>query len=317
LAQERPVIVGTNDWLFLSAELRHLGQFRAEAPAPAAEGSPAATGHPFAAIVDTARQLRAIGIDLLLVPVPLRAVVYADKLGWSAPLDSRGLPERADAEHRAFYARLEREGVPTLDLTDAFIAARTNEADAGTLCCRQDTHWSPRGCALAARVIGARFAASDWARVQPRHAYAVRPEPVTIAGDLRLLLGEDAQPVERLVVERVSEVRDGAPTPAGLDAQSPVLVLADSHGLVFHDGAELHAQDAGLVDHLALAFGFPVDRIARRGSAATSVRIDLARKAYARPESLLTRKLVIWCFAARELTEADGWRAIPLLKPAS
>ena len=35
------------------------------------------------------------------------------------------------------------------------------------------------------------------------------------------------------------------------DRTSPVLVLGDSHVLVFHDGGDMHAAGAGLPDQLA------------------------------------------------------------------
>ncbi len=40
--------------------------------------------------------------------------------------------------------------------------------------------------------------------------------------------------------------------------ESPVLLLGDSHALVFHAGEDLHGSGAGLADHLALSLGFPV-----------------------------------------------------------
>ena len=77
----------------------------------------------------------------------------------------------------------------------------------------------------------------------------------------------------------------------------------------------MHAEGSGLSDHLAAALAMPVDLIARRGSAATSVRIDLARRTRADPEFAAAKKVVVWCFAARELTESAGWRDVPLFPP--
>jgi alginate O-acetyltransferase complex protein AlgJ len=91
------------------------------------------------------------------------------------------------------------------------------------------------------------------------------------------------------------------------DRQSPVLLIGDSHNLVFHAGGDMHATGAGLPDHLAAALGFPVDLEAVRGSGATAPRINLAR----RRDNLAGKRAVIWCFTVREFTESNtGWRAV-------
>jgi alginate O-acetyltransferase complex protein AlgJ len=40
--------------------------------------------------------------------------------------------------------------------------------------------------------------------------------------------------------------------------------------------------------------------------------VNLLRRAQADPDYLGGKRLVIWCFAARELTESDGWRHVPI-----
>jgi alginate O-acetyltransferase complex protein AlgJ len=78
----------------------------------------------------------------------------------------------------------------------------------------------------------------------------------------------------------------------------------------------MHARGAGLPDQLGYELGFPVDLIAVRGSGATPARINLMRKARRDPDWLRGKKLVIWCFAAREFTESDGWTKVPLTSAA-
>jgi len=50
-----------------------------------------------------------------------------------------------------------------------------------------------------------------------------------------------------------------------------------------------------------------------RGSGATPARINLLRQARANPD-YLKKKLVIWCFTAREFTESNGWQKVPIVK---
>jgi alginate O-acetyltransferase complex protein AlgJ len=56
-----------------------------------------------------------------------------------------------------------------------------------------------------------------------------------------------------------------------------------------------------------------VDLVAVRGSGATPARVNLLRRA--RTEGYLAKKkVVIWCFGAREFTEASGWQKVPVVK---
>jgi alginate O-acetyltransferase complex protein AlgJ len=94
-----------------------------------------------------------------------------------------------------------------------------------------------------------------------------------------------------------------------------VILLGDSHTLVFHSGGDMHASGAGLADQLALELGFPVDLIGVRGSGATPARISLYRRVRGDADYLKKKKLLIWCFTAREFTEAtSGWRIVPVTK---
>ena len=102
--------------------------------------------------------------------------------------------------------------------------------------------------------------------------------------------------------------------PVDPNPNSPVILMADSHGLIFHVGGDMLASGAGLADQLALEMGFAVDLIAVRGSGATPARVNLYRRAK-RKGYLAKKKVLIWCIAAREFTESvDGWGKVPVLK---
>ena len=72
----------------------------------------------------------------------------------------------------------------------------------------------------------------------------------------------------------------------------------------------MHAVGAGLPDRLATGFGMPLDLVAVRGSGATAARWNLAR----RHDNLSGKKLVIWCFTARDFTEGGHWDKVPVIK---
>ena len=55
-----------------------------------------------------------------------------------------------------------------------------------------------------------------------------------------------------------------------------------------------------------------VDLVAVRGAASTAARVNLLRRAQRDPAYWDGKRMVVWCFAARELTEGDGWPVVPI-----
>ena len=296
---------GREGWLFFGPELAGLaaGRFWG-ASASRAERDP------LPAILDFQAQLDAAGIELLLVPVPAKAAVYPEMLGATDPAASPppSPPARVDLHQQEFYELLRQKGVHVLDLVPEFRRRRL-EAE-GPLYCRQDTHWSGRACALAAELIAREIGDRPWRSAIGRRTYATETRPVEITGDLWRMLGDPALPKEKLALTFVGTRVGERLEPVAPWRESPVLLLGDSHNLVFHAGGELHAVGAGLPDHLARVLGFPVDLVAVRGSGATSARLTLLR----REDNLAGKKLVIWCLSAREFTAGQEWRKVPVLR---
>jgi alginate O-acetyltransferase complex protein AlgJ len=292
-AGESMTVAGSDGWLFLRSELRHIGvgPFWGEAAAKVSKASAPDKADPLPSIVDFHAQLKALGIELILAPVPCKALVYAEKLGGPAA-------GRIDAVHQEFYQQLAAKGVTVLDLADAFAKAKVKGPD---LYCKTDTHWSPYACELAAKLVKERLGAPAWLQAKPG-AFTTAVEKRTIVGDLTDGKGSEELPV------RVVTGADGA---ALEDKASPIILLGDSHTLVFHAGQDLHGTGAGLADQLAAELGMAVDVIGVRGSGATPARVNLLRRAKANPAYLAGKKVVIWCFAAREFTESSGWSLVP------
>lgn len=297
------VAAGMDGWLFLTSELRFLsrGPFWGDAAATAARTRQAQAADPLPAIVDFNRQLKERGIDLLLVPVPPKAAVYADKV----VEQSAQRPDEAAPYLRQFYDKLRERGVDVLDLAPVF--ARNREDAHGPVYCRTDSHWSGVGCVLAAEAIAERVRMKIGAGV--RNDYAAEWRVASIQGDLAGLPGERGNTAAEAIALRGITSKNGAAA-VQPDASSPLLVLGDSHTLVFHD---FLGERAGLIDQLAQELGFAPDLIGTRGSGATAVRVSLYRKARSDAGYLAKKKMVVWCFAAREFTEADqGWVVQPV-----
>jgi len=300
------VVQGSDGWLFLPAELRMLSFPRfwgADAPKTSRSPKPE-WADPLPAIVNFHTQLKARGITLLLVPVPPKASIYPEKLFGTGSTPSA--PTTAPIAN--FLAALREAGVETLDLAPLFTANRAGAH--GPMFCATDTHWSGSACVLAAQEI-ADSIRSKLPTPAP-NTFQAEWKSVPIQGDLLTLAGaaSTTPSPEKIDVRSISHSGSGAPVDP--DPSSPLLLLGDSHTLVFHD---FLAERSGLADQLAHELGFAPDVIGTRGSGATPVRLSLFRRSVKDPAYLTHKKVVVWCLSAREFTEADsGWQLVPLTK---
>lgn len=290
---ESRVIEGRDGWLFLANELRHLAKGD-EWVAPDTPPEPA-HADPLPALTTLKTQLDELGIELLVVPVPAKAVMYPENLPGPA-LENPG-PSGASA----FLKHLREKGFTTVDLEALY-----RKTDSGPLLyCKTDTHWSPRGVEIAAETVGDLLKKTDWyPEADTMEISREDPVDLRIRGDLA-----DGTHSETLPWRKISSPED---RPL-IDEASPVLVLGDSHTLVFSEGGDMHAESGGFVEHLAHTLQMPVERIANRGSASTPPRVTLFRKAAGNEKWLTDKKVVIYTFTVRELTESlNGWRILPV-----
>jgi alginate O-acetyltransferase complex protein AlgJ len=290
---------GLDGWIFFDKELRHLAAPRYWSEPGAAVD---ATQDPLPAILDFQAQLNKAGIELIVVPVPAKAAIYPDKLAASIP-PPPATPGDLAEQDAAFLKALESRGVRVLDLTADFLKARGKGLETH---CRTDTHWSPEGIRIAAAKIAQSISSAPWVRDQGRQPAQSEIAQIPIRGDLA---APDAPP-ETLPARIVSSQAGAGSAGIPDSRQSPVVLLGDSHNLVFHTGAEMHATGAGLPDQLFLELGFPMDVVAVMGSGSTAARRSLAR----RKDNLAGKKVVVWCFSTREFTQGQGWAKVQVVK---
>jgi hypothetical protein len=298
---------GADGWLFFGGELRllSLGRFWGDDAAKVSRAHKPELADPVPAILDFQQQLKARGIELLVVPVPPKAAIYPEKI---VPGFDVRTTDPAPALHR-FYEELRGAGIDVLDLSALFIQNRDNSR--GAVFCRTDSHWSGIGCVLAAQAIADKVRSKLPQPATPKE-YASDWKEVQVSGDLDGLVSHEIHKpgLEKIAVQSVSEKGNGAVVEP--DANSSLLLLGDSHTLVYHD---FLAERAGLLDQLALQLGFAPDLIGTRGSGATPVRLQLYRRGVKDAGYLAKKKVVVWCFAAREFTEAtEGWAKAPVAK---
>jgi alginate O-acetyltransferase complex protein AlgJ len=289
---------GQDGWAFLRQEIAHLGK----GPLTKESVAPAVT-----AISSWQKALAQKGVELVVLPIPAKAEIYPDKFMKGAD------PQALKGRLALLFTELQSNGVAAVDLAAALHERRATEAPEDPSYCLRDAHWSPKTARLAAEKI------ADLARKPAAPAGAPKIQlgaerPLKISGDLLDDPAVKPQGAETVLIVPcgTGEGQDLTPVPAAKDA--PVILLGDSHTLVFSEGASqgFHCQGAGLLDHVQERFGFPVMQYSVPAGGANNARMKLARDAFARPEFWQGKKLVIWCFAVRELT--DKWREIPVSK---
>ncbi|MHB1462862.1 MAG: alginate O-acetyltransferase AlgX-related protein [Armatimonadota bacterium] len=298
------VVQGADGWLFFTPELQYLtaGTFWGPQAAAVSKATNKADADPLPAILDFKAQLAKAGIDLLMVPVPAKAQIYPEML------DTRLKGAALDEVQKNFYSLLTKNGVKVLDLAPVFRSGKATTS--APLYCKQDTHWSSAACQLAARQIAQVVVKAPWFKAVPKRQYVQSSKEITITGDLWGMLNDKTVAKETLPVKIIQEKTAQGLAPVGSWRQSPVVLLGDSHNMVFSIGGDMLVSGAGLPDQLAGALGVPVDVVAVRGSGATPARVNLLR----RGDKLAGKKLVIWCFTVREFTEGQGWKKIPIIK---
>jgi len=287
---------GVDDWFFHRRELHaySVGPFWGDAATAIYPGTSACD--PLTAIVSCHRELSKAGIALILVAVPGKLSIGA------SALDPRlACTERIDGDHQVFYRLLEEQGVSVIDLVPDFAALWARGIPPF---CRQDSHWSPAGMAVACERIAERVVGHPWHGARRKQAATSRSLDVEVAGDLAALARADVAK-ERLHIEQWFLDGQGITT----DRQSPVVLLGDSHTLVFSNG--LLADHAGLPDHLAAKLGYAVDNVGNQANGANQSRIALAR----RRDNLAGKRCLVWVLSVRNFTaSSDGWKIVPLTR---
>jgi hypothetical protein len=306
-ASQTPVVSGHEGWLFLPAELRHIaaGKFWGPDAAKVSKATKPENADPLPAILDFKAQLDKAGIELILVPVPAKALTYPEPLLGKEPASTP--PARADESHQQFYEELKRNGVTVVDLLPDLLAARAG----GQMFCKTDTHWTGEATVITAKKIAELLKDKPWLKDAAPLKTTADVKELSVQGDLARM-ADAANPASETLKLRFIANEDGSAVAS--DPKSPVLLLGDSHTLVFNAGGDMLASGAGLPDQLAHELGVPVDLIGVRGSGATPARINLMRKARADAGYLPGKKAVVWCFTVREFTESSGWSKVPVVK---
>ena len=300
------VYLGHDGWLFYRPDVDYVTGAPFLDPATIRHRALAAAVQPdpVKAIVDFRDQLAARGIELVVVPVPMKPGVEADKL--SARAEQNLLLQNPSFSE--FTARMQKAGIRLFDPA-AVLAERRAVAANAPLFLQTDTHWRPEIMELIAEKLAA-FIQSPGPTSQA--TFQVSEKEVTGVGDIaRMLKLPESQSVYRPETVTIHEVLAGN-GPWRPSKTADILLLGDSFSNVFALGALGWGESAGFAEHLSRALGErPLDCILRNSDAAFATREILSRELVRGRDRLAGKKLVVWQFAARELAIGD-WKMLEM-----
>ncbi|MBO7059930.1 MAG: hypothetical protein J6W54_02370 [Fibrobacter sp.] len=317
----RDTTVSSDRWLYYRQDVEFLVQ-----PSPL-DARSAKLDNPIQAILRFRDQLKAKGVELLVVIVPGKPSIYPERL--------TGRKSRAGNSIRShgkvILDSLAKLGLHTVDLYTPLLTAKVSDADLGPLYLNDDTHWTPRGAELAAAVIALNVRLLADAGVidigENKVEYVASDSLADRIGDIGEMSGLNkfgtfkVQKVTGHVVSQQSvskrieppadslsdsvAVYDTTKTPFKDDfRKSKILILGDSFSRIYQTDAPVNA---GWIAHFAMNLDCPVSSIVSDGGASTLVREKLARKAGV----LKGKKLLIWEFVERDLRfGAEGWKEV-------
>lgn len=286
----RQVVIGKDGWLFFRPAIDSLtgyGPLRAEPDSVAKDPSRPPWAGPRLAILEFGKQLDELGVELVLVPIPVKPMIYPEKLG----LDSAAGPLR-HPDASGFFAELKAAGIEVLDITDAMHSAK----EKGDVFLKQDTHWTPFGLEIAAKEIAQFVQSRPWFAELETREFEQTKTSVAHTGDLvdKLDLATPRFEPEAVEIQQLLK-------PEIRDRDSPVVLLGDSFTNIFSASEMNWGKDGGFAERLSAKLGISIDTIAQNGQASTGVRRTLASRRGSAREMREKKKIVIWAIAARDL----------------
>ncbi len=305
-AGNEQVYLGHDPWLFYRADVDHvigppfLDPVRMKQRLHASRVQP----DPIKAIVDFRNQLAARGIDLVVLPVSVKPSVEGEMLAVSNANRTQASGALPNPSFNEFKARIEREKVRLFDPAPFLMERGRN----GHRYLETDTHWRPETMELVAERL------ADFLQLPPAAAStspSIIEKEIVARGDIAAMLklsrGDKFFPPETVTIRQVA-IGNALWRPS---KEADVLLLGDSFSNIFSFEAMGWGESAGFAEHLSAALRRPIDCILRNSDASFATREILSNELARGRDRLAGKKLVVWEFAARELSFGN-WKLLDL-----
>jgi len=296
LGNEKVILGG--DWLFYSP-----GVWALTAPPGPQKGS----GSPLEVIMDFHSQLQQRGIQLLILPAPIKPLYYPQKISPSlgegdTPLSFPGFDD--------LKTKLEAQGIWVYDPQP--LLTKLEKESGIPLFLRTDTHWRPETVYTMARDLAAYISQKDLLTKRNPHPLSLVPITISHTGDIAQMLPLEEQhpllapeevPLQQVVVKNNQPWRE--------DREGEILFLGDSFANIYSHSTMGWGESAGLVEHLSFYLNAPIDRIVQNDQGAFATRQALQKDLARGRNPLSGKKILIWEMAIRELT-LGRWESLSL-----
>ncbi|HXV62324.1 MAG TPA: hypothetical protein VEK15_16605, partial [Vicinamibacteria bacterium] len=264
---------------------------------------------PRVALRDFADELALRNITLVVVPTPVKPTVHPEHLARGSGFE-RGV---VNPSRERFLREMRETGILVFDPLPVMLEIKVETGI--PLYLGTDTHWRPE----TVEALASRLATFVDEHVElpslPSADYRARETVVSNTGDTAELLDlprpESHYPKERVSVRTIETATGESWRP---DASADVLVLGDSFSNVFSLGPMGWGESGGLVEQLSYVMQRPLDRLARNDDGAFASRQMLADELRRGRDRLDGKRVVVYQFAERELSQGD-WKLLDLGEP--
>ena len=248
--------------------------------------------NPLPRLLELKKYLDSENIQLLVVPIPVKEEIYADKLVPGTPAD-----RCVNVNGREFIREMLTAGIDVLDLYPALMAARAGDEPLHYSYQRYDTHWALPGMLAALEQLAARVTQYSWYASSGAQPGSLQMQETSTVreGDLVAHLPDAEKPKFAADTLAAMKVFKGLePYKGGKNA--PILLMGDSFTGVFES---VDQKSGGPGSLLAYATGLDVQVVTSWGGGPGVYHRMMKMK-----KDMQSKRLVIYMMTARDFWQS-------------
>lgn len=262
---------------------------------------------PRAAIIDFRDKLKARGIELIVMPVPVKPMIQPDKL---SPRYSAGADVIQNPSYKEFVSEMTANGVRILDVSADLIAQKRSVNRPQYL--ETDTHWTAEAMECAAKSLATYIQQEKLLAAGVGADYQCGNMEVANLGDIAAMLKLPAdQNIYKKQTLTINPITKGGEAWAP-DKSSDVMLMGDSFFNIYSLEGMGWGSGAGFVEQLSYELKHPLDKIVINAGGSFATRKELDNRMKRGQDPLAGKKLVIYEFAMRDLMVGD-WKIYPMV----
>lgn len=255
--------------------------------------------NPLPRMVELKNYLDSLGVQLLVVPVPVKEEIYGDKIvpGTAADLC-------VNPNGREFTRELLAAGIDVLDIYPALMSAKSGDEPPHYSFQRYDTHWALPGEIAAMEMLASRVTQYSWYAESGAQPGTLNLQETTTLreGDLVAHLPDAEKAKYPADTLNVMKVYKGTETYKG-NKNAPILLMGDSFTGVFES---VDQKSGGPGSLLAYATGLDV-QVATSWGGGPGVRGRMMKM----KKDMQSKRLVIYMMTARDFWQSPmEWDAL-------